>query len=87
MSSCRPGASNLALRKNPGTLGAQEGDLGVQAWAFIDLGLIVGANFESFSDTLDKHMCFVHACFQIIFSNKVQSAAPFPRRVLWDICC
>ena len=39
--------------RSRGTWEQKKGDLGIQAWVFIDLGLISGVHFESFSGPLD----------------------------------
>ena len=56
-----PGASTLApwgtMGRSRGTWEHKKGDLGVQAWIFIDFGLISGFHFESFSGPLDQNRC------------------------------
>ena len=68
-----PGASTLApwgtMGRSRGTWGFRKGDFGVQAWIFIDFGLISGPHFESFSVTLDKQRVFFDACFHVTFCN------------------
>ena len=63
----RPGASTLApwgiMERSRGTWGLKKGNLGAQAWLFIDFGLISGPHFESFSDSLDENMCFFQCLF------------------------
>ena len=53
-----PGASILAplgtMGRSRGTWEHKKGDLGVQAWVFIDFMSISGACFESFLGTLDE---------------------------------
>jgi hypothetical protein len=52
-----PGASTLAPWKTMGrsrdTWEHKKGDVGVQAWIFIDFGQISESHFESFSSTLE----------------------------------
>ena len=68
-----PGASTLApwgtMGRSRGTWGLKKGDLGVQAWIFIDFELISGSHFESFSGPLDQNTLFFvfHICFQVTF--------------------
>ena len=68
-----PGASTLALwgtmGRSRGTWEQKKGDLGVQAWIFIDFEWISGLHFENFSGTLEENRCFFHACFQVTFLN------------------
>ena len=63
----RPGASTFApwgtMGRSRGTWEHKKGDLGVQAWIFIDFGWISGPHFESFSGSLDQHLCFVSCLF------------------------
>ena len=67
----KPAASTLAswgaLGRSRSTWEHKRGDLGVQAWIFIDFGLISGVHFESFTVPLDQNNIFVRACFQVIF--------------------
>ena len=62
-----PGASTLApwgtMGRSRGTWGLKKGDLGVQAWIFIDFELISGPHFERFSGTLDPNSIF---CFMLV---------------------
>ena len=62
-----PGASTLApwgtMGRSRGTWGLKKGDLGVQAWILIDLALISGPCFESFSRPLDQKWWFFSCLF------------------------
>ena len=49
----RPVAPWETMGRSRGTWEHKKGDLGVQAWVFIDFGLISGAHFDSFSGPLD----------------------------------
>ena len=62
-------ASLLPSLWHPGGPWDDPGDLGVQAWIFIDFRLIWGIHFDSFSGLLDQKKHFVHACVQVTFSN------------------
>ena len=63
----RPGASTFApwatMGRSRGPWEHKKGDLGVQAWIFIDFGLTLGSHFESFSGLLDQNRCF---CFMLV---------------------
>ena len=60
-------ASTLApwgtMGRSRGTWGLKKGDLGVQAWIFIDFCLISGPHFESFSGPLDQNWCLFSCLF------------------------
>ena len=68
-----PGASTLApwgtMGRSRGTWEHKKGDLGVQAWIFIDFEWISGPHFASFSGTLGNIRGFFHVCFQVISFN------------------
>ena len=55
--------------RSRGTWEQKKGDLGIQAWIFIDFGWISGPLFASFLGTLDQNECFCNACFQVTFCS------------------